>query len=242
MLLRIHAEKQLRRLAVLHQHPLGNDDRGGQGIAQRVRPPLSFGEQSRARLQRPRPVVGTQGLEHGRIAMRRNHGVCADFTECAHAAQQRRGDERHVPRDHKDGRTLRGAQGGLDARQGAEPGDGIRHHTQRWKPLRGARIVADDHLAVRGAAQRRENSVRDADVVHLGQALGQAVEAPSLAAREQHANAPATRLMHAQMRSPRCSAATSSSAVIVRSTSSEPSPRRGRSFRNRPQLLHIMRS
>ena len=44
------------------------------------------------------------------------------------------------------------------------------------------------------------------------------------------------------MRSPRCSAARSSSAVSARSTRSDARPRRGRSLRKRPQLLHITRS
>ena len=44
------------------------------------------------------------------------------------------------------------------------------------------------------------------------------------------------------MRSPRCSAERSSSAVSARSTRSDARPRRGRSLRKRPQLLHITRS
>lgn len=174
--------------------------------------------------------------------MLRHYRRIADLPECPHAAQQRRGDEWHVPGNHEHGRATRGTQRCFESGKGPKTSLRIRENRERRKPFRGIALVADDELRVGGTTQHREHPVRDADAVDRRQPLRHAIEAARLSSGEQDANTPGALLMLAQMRRPRNSAARSSSAVMARSTSSGDVPRRGRSFMKRLHELHITRS
>ena len=166
----------------------------------------------------------------GRLAVHRHHGAShPSRRRRAAAAQQGAGHERHVPRDDDDRhRPARRRSAVRDARERTEPRFG-RHATTRapGNQRRRARIVRDDELRSWRRAARRARGRRCA--------ARPRARAPSACPPNRRAAPPASstpthamRCMRAaQMRSPRCSAARSSSVVSARSTSSDsmPAPR-----------------
>ena len=241
---RVHAGEQSRRIAeareLLVAQRLGVGQQRVQQSPGATRPSL---EQRSAGRQNARGVPGTERLGPTLRPMHRDHGACAGFPAAAQLPQQLRGHERHVPRADQDRRSLGGAKRCRQSAEWAQAGRLVGHDTLTRKPLRRRGNVGDHELSRGRDTQRGKRAVGDAEVVQPRESLGLPPETTRGAPREEDADTRSLAdTVHVQIRSPRCSAARSSSVVSARSTMNDSTPRRGRSLMKRPQALHITRS
>jgi hypothetical protein len=235
----VHTREDLSRVAERCNRRVRHPLHARQRVGECGRPPLAGREERPALVQGSRRIPRAEWLTFRTVP--RDHGVHLRDTSPPKLGEQPTRHERHVPREH-DHRASRGAdERRREAGERPEAWFVISHHLLVPEPGARRSIVGDDKLARRRLPQRGKRAIGDANAADGRQSLRPAPETTGGAPREEDADAAIVR-RRAQMRSPRCSAAISSSSVSARSTTRDSSPRRGRSFRNRPQLLHITRS
>lgn len=203
---------------------------------------LACGEQPSALSERRRRIPRAQRLDRPAMPRHDRARVRVHGAQPLQRPEQGGRYERHVPREHHDRDSVRRGERGRNPRQWSEASHLIGDDALAREPRARRRIIGDDELRRGGEAQRRQGAVGNAGSADRRQSLGFSPETTRGAPCEEDADTRFRNALAGQMRRPRCSAAISSSSVSARSTMSDSSPRRGRSFRKRPQLLHITRS
>ena len=243
---RVHAGEQSRRIAEARElvvaERLGVGSSASSSAPARRAPASSSARQvGRA----PAAVPGAERLAQPAAAVHRDHGACTGFPATAQLAQQLRGHEGHVPRDDERPALPRRAPSAVASPpRGPRPGVSSAHDALAGKPFAPPRDrwrspAASSWRRAARPARGRRCAVRPAAPVPWAAPRNDARRPPRGGRRRRIARRCALTL---QMRSPRCSAARSSSVVSARSTMNDSTPRRGRSLMKRPQALHITRS